>query len=97
MFGSLFKRLRRKHVNHANPMITVAEAPTHDDISEPAHVEEETSGAYFTDAPVDTFSSDRFDRAPFARRIAETIARRSDHACLVLGIYGPWGDGRPPL
>lgn len=49
----------------------------------------------------DTFHADRpsvlvdlFNRRPFASRVAQTIARRSDPASLVIGIYGAWGEGK---
>lgn len=46
------------------------------------------------DRPIKTVSEDIFDRASFAKQIAETIARRRDPSSLVIGIYGPWGDGK---
>lgn len=47
-----------------------------------------------TDRPINTAAEDRFDRAPFARRVADVIRQRKDQATLVVGIYGPWGDGK---
>ena len=47
-----------------------------------------------TDRPIQTAAEDRFQRAPFARRIAEVICTRRDPATLVIGLYGPWGDGK---
>jgi hypothetical protein len=64
-----------------------------DDDGAPTSIEVE-SVAYSTDAALEDISGDRFDRAPFANRIAQTIARRTDHACLAIGIYGAWGDGK---
>src|ERR1051325_3640917 len=49
---------------------------------------------YSTDRPISTPEEDRFDRWPFAQRVAEIIERRKDAASLVVGIYGPWGDGK---
>lgn len=49
---------------------------------------------YASDQPVSSAMQDRFARASFAQRIADTIATRDDDACLVLGLYGPWGDGK---
>lgn len=46
------------------------------------------------DRPIKTVSEDIFDRASFAKQIAETIVRRGDPSSLVIGIYGPWGDGK---
>lgn len=49
---------------------------------------------YHDDAPVGLAAEDRFDRAPFARRVAETIAGRAERSCLTVGIFGVWGDGK---
>jgi predicted KAP-like P-loop ATPase len=49
---------------------------------------------YTDDAPIASHSEDRFSRWPFAERIAHVIAKRTDAASIVLGIYGPWGDGK---
>jgi len=46
------------------------------------------------DRPIKTVAEDIFDRASFAKQIAETIVRRRDPSSLVIGIYGPWGDGK---
>ena len=40
---------------------------------------------------------DKFNRYGFARRIAETIKRRKESECLVIGIYGAWGEGKTTL
>src|SRR6266446_1161508 len=50
--------------------------------------------AYHSDAPISDPSEDAFDRWPFAQRIGETIAARSDPASLCIGIYGSWGEGK---
>lgn len=39
-------------------------------------------------------TEDRFNRKPFAIRIAETIAGRTDAESLVIGMYGVWGEGK---
>jgi predicted KAP-like P-loop ATPase len=49
---------------------------------------------YSTDQPIVGKDQDRFNRWPFAERIAATIARGRDPASLVIGLYGPWGDGK---
>ncbi|WOF42536.1 KAP family NTPase [Sphingopyxis indica] len=46
------------------------------------------------DRPIDGRSEDIFDRAPFAEQIAGIIAGRSEKSSLVIGLYGPWGDGK---
>ncbi|SRR6266487_5816801 len=51
-------------------------------------------GLYSSDQPINSKEEDRFNRWPFAQRIAETIALRSDPSSIVLGIYGVWGDGK---
>lgn len=53
-----------------------------------------SSDQYMSDQPISGRIQDRFHRAPFAIRIAETIARRADPSSLVLGVFGPWGDGK---
>jgi hypothetical protein len=50
--------------------------------------------AYSSDLPITSKEEDRFGRWPFAERIAETIAKREDPSSLVIGLYGPWGDGK---
>ncbi len=54
---------------------------------------QESSG-YVTDAPITEPPEDKFNRAPFAERIAHTIVAQRDPASIVVGIYGPWGDGK---
>jgi predicted KAP-like P-loop ATPase len=46
------------------------------------------------DAPISSKAQDRFSRWPFAERIANVLAARTDSSSLVVGIYGPWGDGK---
>lgn len=54
----------------------------------------EENAEYVTDAPITEPPQDRFSRASFAQRIARTISAQRDPASLVVGIYGPWGDGK---
>ncbi len=49
---------------------------------------------YFSDEPISSKEDDRFGRAPFAARIADTIAKRRDPSSIVIGLFGPWGDGK---
>ncbi|QLG88552.1 NTPase KAP [Chitinibacter bivalviorum] len=49
---------------------------------------------YIADQPINSKAEDRFNRASFATRIAETIATRADPSSIVLGLFGPWGDGK---
>jgi predicted KAP-like P-loop ATPase len=55
---------------------------------------DETHVDQLTDAPVENAEQDRFGRAPFAERIARTIAAQTASGSLVVGIYGAWGDGK---
>ncbi len=47
-----------------------------------------------TDRPIESAAEDLFDRRGFATRVGEVIASRRDPSSLVIGIYGPWGDGK---
>jgi predicted KAP-like P-loop ATPase len=49
---------------------------------------------YSSDQPIRSKEEDRFNRWPFANRIAEILAARRDPSSLVIAIYGPWGDGK---
>lgn len=53
-----------------------------------------TKEQYTDDAPISSHSDDRFGRWPFAERVASVIATRTDPTSIVVGIYGPWGDGK---
>jgi hypothetical protein len=50
--------------------------------------------AFVSDAPVTDPALDRFKRLPFALRVAETLAKRSDTSSLVVLIHGEWGEGK---
>lgn len=49
---------------------------------------------YVSDVAVTSREADRLGRWPFAERIADTLANRSDPASLVVGVYGRWGEGK---
>jgi predicted KAP-like P-loop ATPase len=49
---------------------------------------------YAPDRPISAKSEDRFQRWGFAKRVADTIARREDPRGLVVGIFGAWGEGK---
>lgn len=53
--------------------------------------------SYSSDSPITSHSDDRFNRWPFAQRIAEAITGRHDASSIVIGIYGAWGDGKTSL
>lgn len=47
-----------------------------------------------TDRPIQSVAEDKLDRASFAERLAGIIRQRTDPTSLVVGIFGPWGDGK---
>lgn len=49
---------------------------------------------FATDEPITKSDHDRFGRKQFAWRVAHTIAHRGDPSCIVVGIYGAWGEGK---
>ena len=49
---------------------------------------------YSSDQPIRSRREDRFNRALFAQRVADTTATRSDPSSIVVGLYGPWGGGK---
>jgi hypothetical protein len=53
-----------------------------------------TKEQYTDDAPISSHHDDRFGRWRFAERVAGVIATRTDSASIVVGVYGPWGDGK---
>ena len=60
--------------------------------SSPAEVEAGVD--YLADSPIERAKQDRFGRRSWAVRVAATIAAQRDASSLVVGIYGPWGDGK---
>jgi KAP family P-loop domain len=53
-----------------------------------------TRDTFSADQPIHTQAEDRFNRSPFAEQVAATVALRKEVSSLVIGIYGPWGDGK---
>lgn len=46
------------------------------------------------DQPIISSNQDRFGRKHFAERVADVIATRESTSALVVGIHGPWGEGK---
>jgi predicted KAP-like P-loop ATPase len=46
------------------------------------------------DRPLATPQEDALNRAPFGRRIANVLRELPKGASLVVGVHGPWGDGK---
>lgn len=53
-----------------------------------------TSDDFYDDSPLVDEKGDRLNRAPFADRIASVLRGLPARASLVVGIHGPWGDGK---
>lgn len=86
----MFCFFRRKTAKKA----TSLEADNENQIASDTQNETAIQDHYIADQPITGKAEDRFNRASFATRIAETIATRVDPSSIVLGIYGPWGDGK---
>lgn len=84
---SMFDRLR-KWWNEIGPNEPTSVLPETHDTAPSAQ------RTYSSDQPITRKDQDRFNRWPFAQRIANTIANGEDPSSLVVGLYGPWGDGK---
>jgi len=49
---------------------------------------------FSSDKPISKQEDDRFQRYDFAKRIANTIVDRENTDCIVIGVYGAWGEGK---
>jgi len=84
----IWERLRRAVIG--TPPTPAARTTSPEQIKEPSG--DETS--YSADQPIKSQGEDRFNRWPFAERVADTLARRPSSAGLVVAICGIWGDGK---
>lgn len=50
--------------------------------------------AFSSDHPLSSKADDKLNRAPFAERVAAVLRGLPKGAGLVIGIHGPWGDGK---
>ena len=89
MFGFFKKKAQKK--------ITSPNADNENEVAAAAQPETAIGDQYIADQPITSRAEDRFNRAPFATRIAETIASRADPSSIVLGLFGPWGDGKTSM
>jgi predicted KAP-like P-loop ATPase len=91
MIGRFLKALKRqKPSSETHPVPPAVEARPPESLP----VRSGESHQYLSDQPIERAAQDRFQRAPFARRIADTIVKRTDTASIVIGLYAPWGDGK---
>lgn len=49
---------------------------------------------FSSDRPISNQQDDKFQRYDFAKRIATTIVERENEDCIVIGVYGAWGEGK---
>lgn len=49
---------------------------------------------FSNDRPLSSKADDKLNRAPFAERVAGVLRGLPKGASLVVGVYGPWGDGK---
>ena len=49
---------------------------------------------YYSDKPISIKDEDKFQRYEFSKRIAQTIIDRKEEDCIVIGVYGAWGEGK---
>lgn len=49
---------------------------------------------FSSDRPISSEKDDKFQRYEFAKRIANTIVERENEDCIVIGVYGAWGEGK---
>ena len=49
---------------------------------------------FSSDRPISNQQDDKFQRYDFAKRIASTIVERECEDCIVIGVYGAWGEGK---
>lgn len=78
-----FRRLFRR----AEPAVESADRPSD-------QLRRNELQTYSSDQPITSKDHDRFGRWPFAKRIADTISKRTDPSSLVIGLFGAWGDGK---
>jgi len=57
-------------------------------------MDEQPAAEFESDRPIDDSSGDRLNRAPFANRVASVLKSLPNGESLVVGIHGPWGDGK---
>lgn len=49
---------------------------------------------FSSDKPIFLKIDDKFQRYNFSQRIAKTIVDRENEDCIVIGVYGAWGEGK---
>ncbi len=49
---------------------------------------------FSSDKPVSRADEDKFQRYDFSKGIANIITGREEESCIVIGVYGAWGEGK---
>lgn len=52
---------------------------------------------FYSDNPIGDVSEDLLNRSDYANRIASAISTYNSSECLIIGVYGGWGDGKSSL
>jgi len=89
-----WKAWRTQRTDGSDNRAAEAGGGSHGAPSEAEGAEGPSIDQFLDDRPIKARSSDRFNRAQFAFRLAETLALRADPSSIVVGLYGPWGDGK---
>lgn len=89
---SVSKWLREQASRLLHPLKEGTANETRPEAPEEAEIPE--APLYVSDQPIEKVADDRLKRWTFAERIADTLATRHDPSSIVVGIYGPWGDGK---
>jgi hypothetical protein len=55
---------------------------------------DEARGQADSDQPLELPKDDTLDRVTFSERVVSTIVGRHEDESIVIGLYGPWGDGK---
>lgn len=84
--GRFFDQLMIEADPHNPPMVAVSKSGLKQPPTEWSEMQ--------PDCPIKSASEDLFGRKAFAQRAAAVLARRTDASSLIVGVFGPWGDGK---
>lgn len=87
-------KIQMRSLLHKMKTLVTGEDSVAPEASAPDAAQKSVASSFFADLPIETAEQDRFQRWPFAQRIAQTLAERSEANSLVVAINGPWGDGK---
>jgi len=93
---SVFRRLRNSISDFFDQMLIEADPsnpPVKSRKAAPSATDQNWSEMQ-PDRPIKSAKEDLFGRRSFADRAAKVLAHRSDSSSLIVGVFGPWGDGK---